>query len=528
MVDIVEAGTDVSGINRLGLILLIALVTQTVLTRYARLASSLLGETVLADLREDFMKDALALPLGTVERAGTGDLLARTTSDVDALGMSVRFALPETVIAFIGVVLTSGAMFLVNPQIAIPAILSAGSVYFGTRWYLNRAPLAYQLEREAHTEMNAQLAETTDGATTVELLSLQPQRIAIGDAGVGEVFKAERRTLFIRCVWFPSVELVYILPTVVSLLFGGWLYTRGSATLGEVTAIALYTLALAEPLDRAISWLDELQVGATSMARIIGIGSIPADRQASGAVPTDDEITAEQVRYAYREGHDVLHGVDLHLQPGERLAIVGPSGAGKSTLGRLLAGIHPPNAGSVTVGGVPLVDLPLDDLRTEVALVTQEHHVFLGTVADNLRLARPSADDQALWAALDAVDAKEWVQSLSEGLETQLGGGDGLRIGPARAQQLALARLVLADPHTLVLDEATSLLDPRAARHLERSMGAVLAGRTVVAIAHRLHTAHDADRVAVVEDGQITEIGSHDELVARGGAYAALWASWQS
>jgi ABC-type multidrug transport system fused ATPase/permease subunit len=528
MVDTVQEGIDGAQINRLGLILMAALITQTVLTRFARLASSILGETILADLREDFMKDALALPLGTVERAGTGDLLARTTSDVDAMGMSVRFALPETVIALLGLILTSGAMLLVSPTIAVPAIFSATSVYFGTRWYLKRAPLAYQLEREAHTEMNAQLAETTDGATTVEFLSLQERRIEIGDGGVGQVFKAERRTLFIRCVWFPSVELVYILPTVIALVFGGWLYTRGSATLGEVTAIALYTLALEEPLDRAISWLDELQVGATSLARIIGIGSIPSDRQATGAVPENDQISADQVTYAYREGHDVLHGIDLHLAPGERLAIVGPSGAGKSTLGRLLAGIHPPKRGSATVGGVPLVDLPLDHLRTQVALVTQEHHVFLGTIADNLRLARPGSDDLALWGALEAVDAREWVESLPEGLATPLGGGEGLRIGPARAQQLALARLVLADPHTLVLDEATSLLDPRAARHLERSMAAVLQGRTVVAIAHRLHTAHDADRVAVVEDGRITEIGSHDELVAKKGAYAALWASWQS
>jgi ABC-type multidrug transport system fused ATPase/permease subunit len=171
--------------------------------------------------------------------------------------------------------------------------------------------------------------------------------------------------------------------------------------------------------------------------------------------------------------------------------------------------------------------LPLEELRGHVALVTQEHHIFLGTLRENLALAKPDADDEEIKAALQAVDALDWVEELPEGLETELGTTKH-NVSPAQAQQLALARLVLADPHTLVLDEATSLIDPRSARHLERSLAAVLEGRTVVAIAHRLFSAHDADRVAVVEEGKIAELGSHDELVAANGSYAALWRSWQA
>ena len=279
-----------------------------------------------------------------------------------------------------------------------------------------------------------------------------------------------------------------------------------------MTAVALYVVKLADPVDRLISWLDEIQVGATSFARLVGIARVPPDREAKDDEPEDDRMRAEDVRYAYYADRDVLHGIDLDLEPGERVAVVGPSGAGKSTLGRLLAGIHPPRQGVVEVGGVRLVDLPLDTLRKEVALVTQEQHVFVGTLAENLRLARTEATEEQLVDALAAVDALEWVQVLPERLNTVVGAG-GHALTPAQSQQVALARLVLADPHTLVLDEATSLLDPRAARHLERSLASVLEGRTVVAIAHRLHTAHDADRVAVVEEGLLAEVGTHDELV---------------
>jgi ABC-type multidrug transport system fused ATPase/permease subunit len=276
-----------------------------------------------------------------------------------------------------------------------------------------------------------------------------------------------------------------------------------------------------------LDWLDTLQVGGASLARLLGVAQVPSDRAAGArAVADPRELAGTDVRFAYVEGHDVLHGVDLTVRPGERFAMVGPSGAGKSTLGRLLAGIHGPRTGTVALGGAPLIELPLDALRGEVVLVTQDHHVFAGTLRDNLRLAAPDeVGDEALWQALGAVDADGWAATLPEGLDTPVGSG-GLALTAPQAQQLALARLLLADPKVLVLDEATSLLDPRAARHLERSLSAVLKGRTVIAIAHRLHTAHDADRVAVVEDGRIAELGSHRELIEANGAYARLWDSW--
>jgi ABC-type multidrug transport system fused ATPase/permease subunit len=507
-------------VNAVALAIAGFVVVQGVLLRYAYYASTRLGERVLAELREDFVQGVLELPLSVVERAGTGDLVTRTSRDVDDLSRTVRRAVPETLIALVIAAFTLGALILVGPLLALPCLIAVPLLWVSTRWYLARARDGYLRENATWAELTDGLAETVTGARTVDALGLAEDRSRRCDADIARTWAAERYTLGLRTIYFPAVEIGYVVPVVATLLAGGLFYINDMASLAQVTAATLYVQQLIEPLDMLLTWLDELQVGGASLARLLGVANVPRDRVATdGATPSDERIDVREVRFAYRDDHDVLHGVDLTLRPGERLAVVGPSGAGKSTLGRLLAGIHGPRAGSVSVGSVPLVELPLDELRGHVALVTQEHHVFRGTVRDNVVMARPDASPEEVGAALAAVD---WA---GPGLDTEVGPG-GFALSPAQAQQLALARLVLADPHTLVLDEATSLLDLRAARDLERSLGAVLDGRTVVAIAHRLHTAHDADRVAVVENGQITELGSHDELVAAGGSYAALWSSW--
>jgi ABC-type multidrug transport system fused ATPase/permease subunit len=527
LVQSVRDGTTAGHVDRITLLLAASLVAQTVITFVARRRSFVLAETIFAQLREGFLERVLQLPLSTVERAGTGDLVTRSTGDVEALARTVRFAVPEVLVAVVTVLLTATAAFVTDPLVALPMLVGAPLIVLGTKYYLRYAPAGYLREREGYAAYNGALAETVDGARTVEAMSLAGRRIARIEQEMAGAYAAERYTLRLRTWWFPTMEMAYALPVAASLAWGGWLVAGGHATLGTVTAVTLYTVQIVDPVDRLISWLDEVQVGATALARILGVQLVPDDRVAGEEVPAGERLVAEDVRFAYRPGRDVLHGIDVDLVPGERLAVVGPSGAGKSTLGRLLAGIHPPRTGRVTVGGVPLVDLPLGDLRAHVVLVTQEHHVFVGTLAENLQLARPDAGEQQLRDALTVVDALGWVEALPEGLATAVGSG-GYPVSPAQAQQIALARLVLADPHTLVLDEATSLLDPRAARHLERSLGAVLQGRTVVAIAHRLHTAHDAHRVAVVDGGRITELGSHEQLMASGGAYADLWNSWRA
>src|SRR6478752_4238793 len=356
--DITASEVDLLSLGVLGFA-----VTQLVLTRYARFHSHRFGERALARLREEVLDRTLALPARVVEQVGTGDLVTRS---------SVDFA----------------AVFLLHPLLGLCALVGMPLVWWAARWYLARARDAYLTEGAAGADVAEALNATAQGAHTVEAFGLGADRVLHTDQAVDAAYRAGRRTLFLRTVLFPVTGFAHTLPLTLVLLAGGLAYLDGAVDLGVVVAGGLYMWQLVDPLDRALTWVEQLQRSGASLARIKGVGLVTGETAPDTRRPADDRIEVSGVHFAYSGTHDVLDGIDLTVRPGERLALVGASGAGKSTLGKLLSGVGAPRTGTVTVGGVPVAALSAAGaLGNRIVLITQEHHVFLGTLRENLAIA---------------------------------------------------------------------------------------------------------------------------------------------
>jgi len=490
-----------------------------------------LGERSLAELREQVVERALAVPARTVEEGGTGDLVSRVSTDVADVAEAVRSALPQLVTAALTIGLTLVGLLALDWRLALAALVAAPVQAGAARWYLRRSTPIYARQRIAAGRRTQQLLESVDGAATVRAFGLSETHLAAVTARSQEAVDIDLEANRTATRFFGRLNLAEYLGLTAILVVGFLLVRADAATVGAIAAAALYFHRLFDPINGLLGLLGTAQEATAGLARLVGVTLLesPAeqlDDRASGGPPTiGTDIDVDAVSFAY-DDRDVLHDVSLTVRPGALVALVGASGAGKTTLAAIVAGTHLPRTGSVTIGGRTVGSLGPVALRRTVVQVTQEVHVFAGPLADDLRLAAPEATDADLRAALAAVGA-DWAGALPNGLDTVVGEG-GHRLTAGQAQQLAFARLLLVDPPVAVLDEATADAGSAGARVLDRVAATVLEGRTALVVAHRLTQAAAADLVVVLDHGRVAEVGSHDDLVAGGGAYARLWKAWSA
>ncbi|MFH5207656.1 ABC transporter ATP-binding protein [Antrihabitans sp. NCIMB 15449] len=534
LVDRVTDGEPTSAIIPIAVVITIAALLGGLASGFSSYLVAKLGEGILAELRELTVSRALRLPTPVLERVGKGDLLSRVGADVAAIGKAVTDVVPTMISSLLLGVLSIVAMLGLDWRLGLAGLVSVPMYAVALRWYLPKSAPRYAEERQAIAARSQVLVESTVGIRTVHAYGLERRHLRAVDEASARArdISVDVFTLFTR--FSGRVNRAEFFGLTVILVVGFVLVRSGDVSVGQSAAAALLFHRLFNPIGMLLFTFDEVQDAGASLARLVGVVEIADTKgpDSIGAVPTESrpagaDLDLREIEYSYDGGEPVLHGVSIHIAAGSRVALVGSTGAGKSTLAAIAAGVLVPDHGSALVGGVALTDMTAEQLRTQVAIVSQEVHVFAGPLIEDIRLARPSATDDEVSAALDSVGALDWVRSLPNGLQTEVGEG-AHDLSAAKAQQLALARLVLLDPAVAVLDEATAEAGSLGARFLEQSAAAATKGRTTLVVAHRLTQAVAADRVIVLEHGRIVEEGAHADLVEADGRYAQLWSAWQT
>jgi ATP-binding cassette subfamily B protein len=529
----VDAGIrkhETRALNVAAAIFLALAVVKPFVVRAQILLAARAGERFLHALRIAAFEKLQVLPLGFFEQQRAGVLVSRLTSDVQSLNELVREALVEVTGSGLQILLTIVALVILSPELAAVSLVALPILIASSWSFHHGAGRAYHAIRDRVADTLTALQEGLAGIRVVQAFRREQRTLDRYRPRSQAQVSAWRRASFVNIRLFAFLPLAQASALIVVLLAAASMYRHGTISIGTITAFVLYLIQLFDPIGRFTEWLGEFRSGLAALGKIVGLLEVPSaieERPDAVALPRDGALTLRDVSFGYGDRRAVVHNVTLEFAPGEQVALVGATGAGKSTVAKLLTRQYDPQRGSIELGGVDLRDATLESLRRRIVLLPQEGHLFSGTIADNVRLAHPDATEEQVRRALKDIGALERFEALPEGLDTDVQ-TRGLRLSAGERQLVGIARVALADPSVIVLDEATSSLDPATEAAVERALAAVAEGRTVVTIAHRLSTAERADRVAVMEQGRVVEVASHDELVEQGDRYASLWASWRA
>ncbi len=486
------------------------------------------GEGFLRDLRRRVFAHLQRLSMPFYDREKAGVLVSRMTSDVDALSELVQFGLLMFAMNALLLVFSVVVLAVVSWQLLLLCLVAVPPVVLASIKFQRDSNRAYLDVRDRIGSTLSRLQEGISGVRVIQAFGREELETARFDESNQSLYRSHMRSVWVQAWYLPVIELAGLGTTAIVVGAGGWMVVEDIVTIGTIAFFVLTLGNLFEPIQQLSQLFNTVQSAGAGLKKLFDLLDTPVDVVEDPdpvELPAVGEVVVDGVTFAYAGGEPVLRDVSLVLAPGERLALVGPTGAGKSTLAKLIARLYDPTAGSVTFGGVDLRRAALRSLRDRIVVVPQEGFLFNGTIRDNVRVVQGSATDAEVDAALAAVGALERFEGLPDGLDTEVR-ERGSRLSAGEKQLVSLARAALVDPAVLVLDEATSSLDPGTELLVEEAMARLMEGRTVIVIAHRLSTAERADRVGVVADGRLVELGTHAELLATDGAYAALYRTW--
>lgn len=486
------------------------------------------GEGFLRDLRNRVFDHLLRLSMPFYDREKAGVVVSRMTSDVDSLQELIQQGLLQMLASILLIVGSVIVLGIVCWQLLLVCLIPVPFVVVASIKFQRDSNEAYLTVRDRIGLTLSSLQEGISGVRVIQAYGREDVEIGRFESRNNSLYRAHMKSVFVQAWYLPVIEGAAVGCTALVVALGGKMVVDGTATVGTVAFFVLTLSNLFEPLQQLSQLFNTVQSSGAALQKLFELLDTPVElEERPDAVPLPDhgELRVEGLTFSYGSGPPVLTDVDLVLPIGEKLALVGPTGAGKSTLAKLMARLYDPTVGRVTFGGIDLRDAELTSLRTQITVVPQEGYLFHGTIRDNVRIGRPDATDEEVEAALESLGLLVRFSSQADGLDTEVH-ERGSSLSAGERQLVSLARAALADPAVLVLDEATSSLDPGTEVLVERALERLVQGRTVIVIAHRLSTAERSDRVGVVADGRLAELGTHAELVGRGGRYAQLYDSW--